>query len=58
MRTNCDFPHQCSHMHIYIHVCVCVFLSVLEFASIGLTLVRFTQTNGKGVPENCVNNVD
>ena len=31
---------------------VCVHLSVFEFASVSLKLVRFSLTKGAGVPEN------
>ena len=41
------------HYFTYINAFTLVNLSVFEFASIYLTLVRFTQKKGTGVPENC-----
>ena len=42
------------HYYTNINVFILVHLSVFEFASIDLTLVRFTLTNGTRVPENYV----
>ena len=39
---------------LIIHAFILVHLSLLEFASIDLTLVRFTLTKANGVPENYV----
>ena len=40
--------------YTYINALTLVHLSVFEFASIYLMLVRFTLTRGTGVPENYV----
>ena len=40
------------HYYAHINVFTLVHLSAFEFVSIDLTLVRFTQTKGTGVPEN------
>ena len=42
------------HYFTYVNAFTLVHLSVFEFASIYLTLVRFTLTKGTGVPENNV----
>ena len=42
------------HYFTYINAFTLVHLSVFEFASINLTLVRFTLKKGAGVPENYV----
>ena len=42
------------HYYAYANVYILVPLSVFEFASVGLSLVRFTLTKGAGVPVNCV----
>ena len=42
------------HYYAYINVFILVHLSVFELASIGLTLVCFTQMKGTGVTEKCV----
>ena len=44
------------HYYTYINAFTLVHLSAFEFASIDLTLVRFTLTNGTGVRKNCVSN--
>ena len=45
------------HYYTYVNVFILVHLSVLEFASINLTLARFTLTKGTGVSENYVFNL-
>ena len=40
------------HYFTYVNAFTLVHLSLLEFASIYLTLVRFTLKKGTGVPEN------
>ena len=42
------------HYYTYANSFTLVHLSEFEFASIDLTLVRFTQTKDTGVPENYV----
>ena len=42
------------HYCTYVNVFILVHLSVIECASIGLTLVRFSLKKGTGVSENCV----
>ena len=47
------------HYYAYVNAFTIVHLFAFEFASIDLTLVRFTLTKGTGVPENhvliCIN---
>ena len=43
-----------NHYCVYVNVFLLMHLTVLEFTSIGLALVRFTLKNGAGVPENCL----
>ena len=42
------------HYYTYVNALTLVHLSVFEFASIDLTLVRLTLMNATGVPENYV----
>ena len=42
------------HYYAYVNVVTLVHLSVFEFGSMDLTLVRFTPTKGTGVLENYV----
>ena len=42
------------HINTYINIFILMHLFVVEFTSMGLTLVRFTLKKGAEVPENCV----
>ena len=42
------------HYYAYTNANILVHLSVFEFSSVGLKLVRFTLTKGAGVPQNYV----
>ena len=44
----------CHHYFTYVNAFTLVHLSVFDFASLYLSLVRFTLKKGTGVPENYV----